>query len=134
MKRRFASGSSRMEDAMDRASEWAVNTALVEQSIASHTRAPQEVVLDFDATADRVHGDQEGRFVQGNYDHHCFLTLHVFGGKQLPESHLHPANIEPAKHAGAILPLLMRRPREVWPKTRIIFRADSGFCRHWLLG
>jgi hypothetical protein len=29
--------------------------------------------------------------------------------------------------------LLVKRLREVWPKVRIVFRADSGFCRRRLL-
>ena len=32
-------------------------------------------------------------------------------------------------HSRAILRLLVNRLRRTWPKTRIIFRADSGFCR-----
>src|SRR5210317_1565261 len=34
-----------------------------------------------------------------------------------------------AKHAWAILSLLVERFRQVWPKVRIIFRGDSGFSR-----
>jgi hypothetical protein len=90
-------------------------------------------VLDFDATDDRVHGMQEGRFFHGYYDHHCFLPLYVFCGEQLLVNYLRPSNIDGAKHAWAILALLVKRLRQVWPKVRIIFRGDSGFCRHRLL-
>lgn len=124
----------RMENRMDREAAWAVNRVLVEQFIASYRQAPTEIVLDFDATDDRVHGMQEGRFFHGYYDHYCFLPLYVFCGDQLLTAYLRPSNIDGAKHAGAILKLLVTRIRQSWPKTRIIFRADSGFCRHWLLG
>ena len=40
--------------------------------------------------------------------------------------------IDPAKHSRAILKLLVRRFRRVWPDVRIIFRGDGGFCR-WKL-
>jgi hypothetical protein len=48
-------------------------------------------------------------------------------------NYLRPSNIDGAKHAWAILALLVKRLRQVWPKVRIIFRGDSGFCRHRLL-
>lgn len=124
----------RFENRADRDAAWAVNGILVEQFIASHKRPPKELVLDFDATDDRVHGAQEGRFFHGYYDHYCFLPLYVFCGEQLLTAYLRPSNIDPAKHAGAILKLLVTRIRQAWPKTRIVFRADSGFCRHVVLG
>lgn len=106
-----------------------MSQVLVEQFIASHRRAPREIVLDFDATDDRVHGDQEGRFFHGFYDHYCFLPLYVFCSDRLLCAYLRPSNIDPALHSRAILHLLVDRLRRAWPKTRIIFRADSGFCR-----
>ena len=41
---------------------------MVETFIASFDAAPDELVLDFDATDDAVHGKQEGRFFHGYYD------------------------------------------------------------------
>ena len=43
-----------------------------------------------------------------------------------------PANIDAAKHARAVLKLLVRRLRAAWPEVKITIRADSGFCR-WRL-
>jgi len=40
----------------------AFHRVLVEKFIASFSEAPTELILDFDATDDRVHGKQEGRF------------------------------------------------------------------------
>ncbi len=57
----------------------------------------------------------------------------VFCGDQLLVSYLRPSNIDGAKHAWAILALLVRRLRQAWPKVRIILRGDSGFCRHCML-
>ena len=39
------------------------------------------------------------------------------------------SNIEAAKHEGAILPLLVGRLKAAWLRTKIVIRADSGFCR-----
>ena len=105
---------------------------LVEQFIASHATPPTELVLDFDATDDPVHGRQEQRFFHGYYDAYCFLPLYVFCGDQLLVAYLRPSNLDAARHSRAILKLLVRRFRQVWPAVKILVRADSGFCR-WRL-
>jgi len=72
----------RFENRADRAAAVTTQRILVEQFIASFQRAPEELVLDFDATDDLVHGSQEGRHFSGYYDNFCFLPLYVFCGKQ----------------------------------------------------
>ncbi len=119
----------RFENRMGKEAAWKLNELLVETFIASFNAPPKELILDFDATDDRVHGAQEGRFFHGYYDHYCFLPLYVFCGEHLLVSYLRPSNIDGAKHTGGILKLLVKRLREVWPQVRIILRADSGFCR-----
>jgi hypothetical protein len=123
----------RLENRIDRQVAINIHKILIEQFIASHDEPPEELILDFDATDDPVHGRQEGRFFHGYYDHYCFLPLYVFCGDQLLVSYLRPSQIDGAKHAWAILALLVKRLREVWPDVRIIFRGDSGFCRHHML-
>ena len=124
---------SRLENRITRGSLAAMSEVLVEQFIKAHRRAPKELVLDFDATDDPVHGNQEQRFFHGYYDHYCFLPLYVFCGEHLLCAYLRPSNIDPALHGRAILKLLVQRLRARWPKVRIIFRADSGFCRWKIL-
>jgi len=124
---------SRFENAAGRAWAWSVHEAMVENFIASFEAPPEELVLDFDATDDAVHGCQEGRFFHGYYDHYCFLPLYVFCGERLLVSYLRPSKIDGARHAWAILALLVKRLRQAWPGVRIIFRGDSGFCRHKML-
>ena len=123
----------RFENRAERSWAWRIHGVLVETYIASFAAPPEEIVLDVDATDDAVHGHQEGRFFHGYYDHYCFLPLYVFAGDHLLVAYLRPADIDPAKHAAGILKLLVTRLRAVWPKTRIIVRADSGFCRWRLL-
>jgi hypothetical protein len=48
-------------------------------------------------------------------------------------AYLRPSKIDAAKHAWAILALLLKRLRKAWPEVRIVFRADSGFCRWRML-
>jgi len=114
-------------------SAWAMHGAMVESFIASFPRAPEELVLDFDATEDPLHGRQEGRFFHGYYDCYCYLPLYVFCGSQLLVAYLRPSKIDAAKHAWAVLALLVKRLRAAWPQVRLILRADSGFCRDRML-
>lgn len=123
----------RFENSITRGSVSRMSGVFVEQFIASFKRPPKELVLDFDPTDDRVHGNQEGRFFHGYYDAYCFLPLYVFCGGQLLCAYLRPSNIDAALHSRAILKLLVKRLRRAWPKVRIIFRGDSGFCRWKLL-
>jgi len=123
----------RLENRVMRRTLADIAKVFVDVFIASHTTPPKEIILDFDATNDPVHGNQVGRFFHGYYDQYCFLPLYVFAGHHLLCAYLRPANIDPAKHSWAILSLLVKRFREVWPKVKIIFRADSGFCRWKML-
>lgn len=127
-----AASLCRFENAADRHWAWSVHRALIDVFIASFDTPPRRIVLDFDATDDRVHGHQEGRFFHGYYDHYCFLPLYVFAGDHLLAAYLRPADIDPANHALAVLKLLATRLRQAWPRVRIVVRADSGFCR-WRL-
>jgi hypothetical protein len=123
----------RLENRVGRRTLAKMSAILVETFIAAFDTPPDELILDFDATDDRVHGNQEGRGFHGYYDHYCFLPLYVFCGEQLLVSYLRPSLIDAAKHSRAILMLLVRRLRQAWPSVRIVFRADSGFCRWKLL-
>ncbi len=124
---------NRLENSQDRRMAWALHEVLFDQFVASFGKAPRELILDFDATDDPVHGQQEGRFFHGYYDRYCFLPLYVFCGSQLLVAYLRPSKIDGAKHAWAILALLVKRLRQTWPGVRIVFRGDSGFCRHRML-
>lgn len=64
-----------LENRVRRADLVRLAAALVECFIASHATPPEELVLDFDATDDPVHGHQENRFFHGYYDGYCFLPL-----------------------------------------------------------
>tara|TARA_R110002020_G_scaffold447619_1_gene660005 strand:- start:213 stop:1310 length:1098 start_codon:yes stop_codon:yes gene_type:complete len=124
----------RFEQQADR--DWAItiHEEMIEQFIRSFRRPPKKpLYLDFDATDDRVHGQQLGRHFNGYYNHYIFLPLFVFCGDQLLVSYLRPASLDAAHHAGAILALLVRRLRQAWPEVKIVFRGDSGFCRPLIL-
>jgi len=123
----------RLENRLTRGDLVRMAKVFVEKFVASYDTPPQELVLDFDATDDPIHGLQEGRFFHGYYDEYCFLPLYVYCGDQLLVAYLRPSNIDAAKHSRAILCLLVQRFRQVWPNVRIVFRGDSGFCRWRML-
>ncbi len=60
---------------------WHAHQVVIERFVTSW--APKELILDFDATNDAVHGKQEDRFIHGYHDHYCFLPLYIFCQDQL---------------------------------------------------
>ena len=122
----------RLENRIDRPALIKIAEVLLDQFIATHATPPDSLILDFDATDDPIHGQQEGRFFHGYYDHYCFLPLYVFCGDELLVAYLRPGKIDAAKHSRAVLKLLVEKLRAAWPEVKITIRADSGFCR-WKL-
>ena len=129
---RLASSSTlcRFEQRAERQWAIAIHQELVAQFIASFAHPPKELVLDFDVTDDPVHGHRAGRFFHRYCDCYWFLPLYGFCGQQLLVACLRRSNIDASKHAWAVLSLLVKRLRQAWPGVRIVFRGDSGFCRH----
>ncbi|WP_460853334.1 transposase, partial [Pseudomaricurvus hydrocarbonicus] len=69
---------SRFESRANRDTAIAIHKVLFDQFIASYDKPPKRLILDFDATDTPLHGEQEGRFFHGYYDHYCYLPLYVF--------------------------------------------------------
>ncbi|GAC1577205.1 MAG: IS1380 family transposase [Sphingomicrobium sp.] len=111
----------------------AIEALFVTLFLEAHPQAPDQIILDLDATDDPIHGDQEGRFFHGYYDHYCYLPLYIFCGRHLLVSKLRPANIDGAAGACEEVERLVAQIRKHWPKTKILLRADSGFCRDALM-
>ena len=107
----------------------ALDRLLVEVFLESYERAPREIWLDLDATDDPLHGHQEGRFFHGYYRCYCYLPLYIFCGEHLLCARLRPSNQDGAAGSVEELERIVTQIRERWPRTRIIIRGDSGFCR-----
>jgi len=80
-------------ESFDRQVAVQMHQVLIVQFIASFNSQPDELILGFDATDDPTHGEQEGHFFNGNYDHYCFLPLYVFCGGQLLAATYAPATL-----------------------------------------
>jgi len=111
----------------------AIDELLATLFIESHRSAPEEIVLDLDATDIPLYGHQPERFFHGYYDAYCYLPLYIFAGDQLLCARLRPANQDAAKGAVDEVERIARQLRARWPDVRIVLRADSGFCREELM-
>jgi hypothetical protein len=111
----------------------AIETLFVDLFLDAHQEAPQQIVLDLDATDDPLHGNQEGRFFHGYYDCYCDLPLYVFCGRHLLAAKLRRANADAAAGAVEETARIVAQIRRRWPRVRILLRGDSGFCRDALM-
>jgi hypothetical protein len=111
----------------------AIEALLVDLFLEAHATAPDQIVLDLDATDDPLHGHQEGRFFHGYYDGCCYLPLYVFCGRHLLAAKLRPSNIDACAGAVEEVARIVGQVRARWPKTRILLRADSGFAREAMM-
>jgi hypothetical protein len=111
----------------------ATEALFVDLFLDAHDGPLAEITLDLDATDDPLHGHQEGRFFHGYYDGYCYLPLYIFCGRHLLVAKLRPANIDASAGALEEVIRVVTRIRARWPQTRIVLRADSGFCREALM-
>lgn len=115
------------------ADRMAIERLLVDLFLQAHHRAPKQIVLDLDATDVTLHGDQPGKHFHGYYDDYCYLPLYIHCGEHVLCAKLRPSNIDASRGALDEVKRLVAHIRERWPKTRIVLRADSGFCRDELM-
>lgn len=125
---------SRLEATVTEAECAAINTLLLRQFLQTPRKAPREIVLDFDPSADPTHGQQEFAFFNAHYGTYCYLPLFVFAqvlgereqflvSAELPESH--------GKETDAVLATLQQLVhgiRQRWSGVRVIFRGDAWFA------
>jgi hypothetical protein len=92
--------------------------------------APEKVLLDFDATADPVHGEQQHSYYHGYYGQHIYHPLVVFDGESghLITALLRAGNTHASNSSVALLKRIVSRLRERWPEVQIELRADAGFA------
>jgi len=111
----------------------AIERLFVDLFLEAHRRAPEQIILDLDATDDPLHGHQEGRFFHGYYDCYCYLPLYVFCGRHLLAAKLRRSNIDGAAGAIEEVARIVGQIRHRWPRVRILLRGDSGFAREALM-
>ena len=111
----------------------AIDELLVKVFLESYAAAPEEIILDVDATDFPLHGEQEGRFFHGYYDSYCYLPLYIFCGDQILCARLRQSNSDAAAGSLAEIQRIVAQIRAAWSQVKIILRGDSGFCRNELM-
>ena len=132
----------RMETAVDHpgsryhklgAERGALQSYLLKCGVRSLAKPTREVIIDFDATDARLHGQQEARFFHGYYGDYCYLPLLAYIGAMPVWAQLRPANRDAADGTLTALQAIVAAVRARCPHARIILRGDSGFCREELM-
>jgi hypothetical protein len=111
----------------------AIDELLIDVFLEAQATRPEQIVLDIDTTDLAIHGEQEGRFYHGYYDHYCYLPLFVFAGEHVLCARLRSSNIDPSAGSRKEIERIVKRIRAAWPQVKIILRGDSGFCREELM-
>ncbi len=123
---------SRLENAATARSCYRIAETLLELYLAERGKdgAPKKVLLDFDATDDPTHGEQEESYYHGYYEEHIYHPLVVFDGDtgQLITAVLRAGNTHASRSAVAVLKRIAGRLREAWPEAEMEIRADAGFA------
>jgi Transposase DDE domain group 1 len=111
----------------------ALRALLLQQGVRTLAKATREVIVDFDATDARLHGQQEGRFFHGYYGDYCYLPLLAFIGEVPVWSELRTADGDAARGTVVALAEIVAAVRRRCPHAQITVRGDSGFCREELM-
>jgi hypothetical protein len=111
----------------------AIERLFVDLFLDAHREPPTRIVIDLDATDDPLYGEQEGRHFHGYYDCYCYLPLYIFCGRHLLAAKLRSSANDAADGATEEVARIVGHIREHWPRTTIVIRADSGFCRDDLM-
>jgi hypothetical protein len=123
---------SRLENAADARCCHRIAEALFELYLRERGKdgPPEKILLDFDATDDPAHGDQEGSHYHGYYEQHMYHPLVVFDGEtgHLICTLLRAGNTHGSHSAVALLKRIVARLRSTWPRVEVEVRADAGFA------
>jgi hypothetical protein len=108
----------------------AIRDLLLDEGVRAIPRKSRVIVLDFDATDDPIHGNQEGRFFHGYYREYCYLPLYCFCGDIPLWAELRKSDRDASRGTlealRQIIPAIRKR---LGNEVKIIVRGDSGFCR-----
>lgn len=112
-----------------------IEDLLLELAVEALPRKRRTIVLDFDATDDRIHGNQEGRFYHGYYRSHCYLPLYCFVGNLPLWAQLRTSDRDASDGTVEALEKIVRAIRKRFgKKVKILVRGDSGFAREAIMG
>lgn len=107
-----------------------MNRYLVELFIRTRREPPQRIVLDFDATDDPTHGDQQLALFDGYRKQYQYKPLLVFEGETgFPlGGHLRPGTAHDGWGTVDVLQEVVPQLRQKWPEVPILVRGDCGMA------
>ena len=105
----------------------AIEDFIISQGVKAIPKKSKEIVIDFDATDDPLHGSQEGGYFHGYYRHYCYLPLYAFCGNIPLWSELRECDIDGCEGTVEALQRMIPAIRKRFgKKVRIILRGDGG--------
>jgi hypothetical protein len=123
---------SRLENAVDDADVDRMRDVLLDLYLDRHRcrRHRKLIILDVDVTDAETHGRQQMSFFNSYYGHTCLTPLLVNDGESgdLISATLRPGNAGTGDKLLDELERIVPRLREIWPKAKILLRADAGFA------
>lgn len=112
----------------------AIKNFIITQGVKAIPRKSREIVIDFDATDDPLHGHQEGGYFHGYYRRYCYLPLYAFCGNIPLWAELRECKIDGCKGTVEALEKIIPAIRQRFgKKVRIILRGDGGFARETIM-
>jgi len=134
---------SRFENAVDRADLYRLGTALADTVLTHHRgrlgASVRLITIDFDATDDPTHGQQEFALFNGYYDTWCYLpliatvTFNTEPIQHVVAALLRPGTGAPTRGVRGLLRRLVTKLGALFPRARLRVRADAGFADAKLL-
>lgn len=121
---------SRFENSIRKTDMLKIAYAIGDNFIASYSKEPERIILDFDDTEDKTHGQQQLSLFNGYHNSHCYMPLHVYEGisGKLIATVLRTGKRPKGKEVISILKRIIKKIRAAWPNTTILFRADAHYC------
>ena len=119
---------SRFENSVDKHSIFNILSAWLDNYVAS-LKGRKEIIIDVDATDDPTYGHQQLSMFNGYYGKFMYNELFFHDGEtgQVILPVLRPGNSHSNKWYVSILKRIIKKIRKVYPKIKIIIRADGGF-------
>lgn len=101
--------------------------ALIDNYLNTFPKPPKVIVLDVDPSSHYCHGLQQMSFFNAHEDEYCLMPFYVYDGLngKLITTVIRPGKTPTAHEIIALLKRIVPKIKERFPKTRIIFRADS---------
>lgn len=120
---------SRLENQISRTELYRIAIAFVDHFLNSYDEVPSIIVLDFDDTANIVHGYQQMALFNGYYGETCYQPMHLYEGLsgKLITTILRPGRRPNGCEIVSYVRRIINKIRQQWPDTIIVYRGDSHY-------